>query len=271
MDIAFYALPPQVKNIFAISNHIYNLIKLYYYKLMKLNNKLEELSIVIPIYNEAKNIEELWIKIKKKLELKKLEIIFIDDDSKDNTHKILKKIKKKDKKVKFFIRKNKIKDLSKSCILGFNNCKYKHIIVMDGDLQHDPKYIPKLISKYNSSNYDVIVGCRDFFTKKNKGLNFLRTLASLILIFLINMMLGKRTSDPMSGFFLFKKKLFIESKRKFYKKGYKILADIIYNNKDNIHIGDIKINFKKRIYGKSKINIKVLLHLMIFIFDKFKI
>ena len=238
---------------------------------MKLNNKLEELSIVVPIYNEAKNIEELCIRIKKKLKLKKFEIIFVDDDSKDNTHKILKKIKKKDEKVKFFIRKNKIKDLSKSCILGFNNCKYKHIIVMDGDLQHDPKYISKLISKYNSSNCDIVVGCRDFFTKQNKGLNFLRTSASLILIFIINIILGKRTSDPMSGFFLFKKKLFMKSKKKFYKKGYKILADIIYNNNDNIHIGDIKINFKKRIYGKSKINIKVLLYLMIFIFDKFKI
>ena len=40
---------------------------------------------------------------------------------------------------------NKEKDLSKSCIQGFNNSKYKNILVMDGDLQHDPKYIPKLI------------------------------------------------------------------------------------------------------------------------------
>ena len=235
------------------------------------NSKLNELSIVIPIFNEGKNIEKLWIKIKKNINLKKLEIIYVDDNSKDNSHEILKKINSKDKRVKFFIRKSKIKDLSKSCILGFNNCKYKHIIVMDGDLQHDPKYISKLISKYNSSNCDIVVGCRDFFTKQNKGLNFLRTSASLILIFIINIILGKRTSDPMSGFFLFKKKLFMKSKKKFYKKGYKILADIIYNNKDNIHIGDVKINFKKRIYGKSKINIKVLLYLMIFIFDKFKI
>ena len=238
---------------------------------MTLNNKLNELSIIIPIYNEAKNIEKLWSKIKKNIDLKKLEIIYIDDDSNDNSHKILRKISKKDRKVKFFIRKNKVKDLSKSCVLGFNNCKYKNILVMDGDLQHDPRYIPKLIKKYETASSDLVIGCRDFFNEKNKGLNFIRTLASLILIFTINIMLGKQTSDPMSGFFLFKKKIYTQSKKKFYKKGYKILADIIYNNKNNIQISEIKINFKKRIHGKSKINIKVLFYLIIFIFNKFNV
>ena len=90
---------------------------------MTLNYKLNELSIIIPVYNESKNIERLWIKIKKNVKLKNLEIIYVDDNSQDNSKKILKKINKKDRRVKFFIRKNKIKDLSKSCILGFNNCK----------------------------------------------------------------------------------------------------------------------------------------------------
>ena len=62
---------------------------------MKLNYKLSELSIIIPIYNEAKNIEKLWVKIKKNINLKKLEIIYIDDNSKDKSLEILKKIKKR--------------------------------------------------------------------------------------------------------------------------------------------------------------------------------
>ena len=235
---------------------------------MKRNLKIDELSIVIPIYNEGKNIKKLWLEIKRCLDLKNLEIIFVDDDSKDKTAKILKQINKIDQKVKYVIRKNKIKDLSKSCILGFKNSNYKNILVMDGDLQHDPKYIKKFINKFNTSSSDIVVGCRNFFYKKNKGLNFVRTNASVLLIFLINFLLGKKTSDPLSGFFLFKKKLFIKSKKKFYGKGYKILADIIYNNKKAI-VSDVKINFKKRLYGKSKINLRILYYLLIFIVRKF--
>jgi dolichol-phosphate mannosyltransferase len=235
---------------------------------MKQNLRLTELSIVIPIFNEVKNINKLWVEIKKNVNIKKFETIFIDDNSKDGSKEILQKISKKNNKVRFYIRKNKEKDLSKSCIQGFNNSKYKNILVMDGDLQHDPKYIPKLINKYNIGSADIIVGCRDFFSKKNKGLDFIRTLVSIILIIIINIFLGKKTSDPMSGFFLFKKKIFLKSKHKFYKKGYKILADIIYQDKDKVLVNDVKINFKKRKHGKSKINLKVLIYLIFFIFKK---
>jgi len=235
---------------------------------MKHNLKLEELSIIIPIYNEEKNIKKLWIKIKENVKLKKLEIIYIDDDSNDLSHDILKQIKKQDNITKFFIRKKRPRDLSQSCILGFKKSKYKNLLVMDGDLQHDPKYIPKLIDKFNNTSSDIVVGCRDLYSQKNKGLNFLRTLASISLNCIINISLGRKTSDPMSGFFLFKKKLLRNSDKNFYKKGYKILADIIYSAKHYIEVNDIKINFKKRVYGKSKINFKVLLYLIIFILRK---
>ena len=235
---------------------------------MKQNSKLTELSIVIPIYKEVNNINKLLVGIRKNINIKKIEIIFIDDNSKDGSKEILKEISKKNDNVRFYIRKNKEKDLSKSCILGFNNSNYKNILVMDGDLQHDPKYIPKLINEHNISSADIIVGCRDFFSKKNKGLDFIRTLVSIILIIKKNIFLGKKTSDPMSGFFLFKKKIFLKSKHKFYKKGYKILADIIYLDKNKVSVNDVKINFKKRKHGKSKINLKVLIYFFYFIFKK---
>ena len=168
---------------------------------MPQNSKLTELSIVIPIYKEVNNINKLWVGIRKNINIKKFETIFIDDNSKDGSKEILEKISKENKKVRFYIRKNKEKDLSKSCILGFNNSNYKNILVMDGDLQHDPKYIPKLINEFNISSADIIVGCRDFFSKKNNGLDFLRTLASIILIITINIFLGKKNFRSNGRFF----------------------------------------------------------------------
>tara|TARA_B100000989_G_scaffold291881_1_gene266991 strand:- start:270 stop:983 length:714 start_codon:yes stop_codon:yes gene_type:complete len=232
------------------------------------NSKLSELSIIIPIFNEEGNIEKLFDKIKKFLIIKKYEVIFIDDNSKDNSLKILQNLNKRNKKLKYIIRKSKNKDLSKSCIMGFEKSKYKNILVMDGDFQHDPIYIPKLIKNFDESCSDIVVGCRDLFKKNSQGLSLFRAICSILLIHLMNICLGKKTADPMSGFFLFKKKLFLQQKKKLYKKGYKILADIIYNSKKNIKISDIKIRFKKRYSGKSKLNFSVLIYLIIFIKSK---
>ena len=75
---------------------------------------------------------------------------------------------------------------------------------MDGDLQHDPKDIKK-IAKTFLKKADIAVGSRDLFNKKNEGLDFLRLTTSKLLIIIVGLLLGKKTSDPMSGFFLFKK------------------------------------------------------------------
>ena len=83
---------------------------------MQSNIKLKQLSIIIPIYNEEKNIKKLWVKIKRNIDIKKFEIIYVDDSSNDNTFNVLKEISKKDKKVKFIIRKKFPRDLSQSCI-----------------------------------------------------------------------------------------------------------------------------------------------------------
>ena len=94
---------------------------------------MDKFTIVIPVYNEAKNLKILIPKIYRELKNRKFEIIVVDDNSTDMTSQILKKFKKKN--FCHLIRKND-RDLSKSCILGFKKSKYNNIIVMDVDLQH---------------------------------------------------------------------------------------------------------------------------------------
>ena len=64
--------------------------------------------------------------------------------------------------------------MSKSCVKGFEKSKYNYILVMDGDGQHDPKYINKLYKIIISQKYDVVVGVRDLFSTKQNKLSFLR-------------------------------------------------------------------------------------------------
>ena len=130
---------------------------------------------------------------------------------------------------------------------------------MDGDLQHDPKYLPKLINTFQKQKLDLLIATRNF--KKRQGLSWIRYNVSKLLIFLIHQFFNKKTSDPMSGFFLIKKKIFKKCKKKLYGKGFKILFDIIYSDK-TIRISDYQIKFNDRLNNQSKMNYKVLINLV---------
>ena len=227
---------------------------------------MDKFTIVIPVYNEAKNLRILIPKIYQELKNIKFELIIVDDNSNDDTSRVLKKFNKKN--LNYIIRKSE-RDLSKSCILGFRKARYKNIIVMDGDLQHKPSDIKKFLHIFHKNNPDIIVGTRDLFENKKHNLNILRLFASRVLILSVNLLLGNKTSDPMSGFFMFKKDIFFKSQKKLIEKGYKILLDLLYVKNQKIKVADVKINFDSRVKGKSKMSFKVLVNLISMILKKF--
>ena len=147
-------------------------------------------SIIIPVLNEEKNINKLTLKIKKYCNKHNYEVIFVDDNSLDGSQEILQRLSTKFKNINFYIRKAKKKDLSASIILGIKKSKYNLIVVMDGDLQHDPMYSPNIFDIYNKNNPDFLICVRDF--KKRRGLSILRYFASLALILVINTLFHKK-------------------------------------------------------------------------------
>jgi|TARA_B110000305_G_C19371026_1_gene604491 dolichol-phosphate mannosyltransferase len=220
------------------------------------------LTAVVPTFNESKNINK-FLKLILKISLV-TEIIFIDDNSPDQTYGILKKSTKDIKKVRIILRKKGPPDLSKSLSLGIRKAKNELIVILDADLQHSPIYINRMFRILIKKKLDVVVASR-FLNKKFLGnLGYLRSLISLGTIFIIHLFFKRKTSDPFSGFFLFRRELFSKHYKNFYLNGYKILFDIIYNGKNNIKINDLPIKFEKRLSGKSKFNLKII---KIFIFQ----
>ena len=213
------------------------------------------ISVIIPTLNEKKNIKT----ISKKLSKLKIvtEVIFIDDNSNDGTYDEIKKLKNK-KKFKGYLRKDKKRDLSKSVFVGIKKAKKNNILVMDCDLQHDTDHIPLMWKNFNKFKCDIVVGSR--FMRKNFSGNFgfLRSTISNLAILFINLFHGKKSSDPLSGFFLCKKKLIIKYKNTFYLNGYKILFDVLYNGVKHIKVYDQSIEFKKRSFEKSKFNFNII-------------
>ena len=226
------------------------------------------LSIIIPIYEESKNIEKLVRGIIDNIKIDNYEILFVDDNSQDGSETILNRLSKSNEKIKYIIRKNKEKDLSKSCILGFEKSLFENILVMDGDLQHDTVDINKLIENFYNEKADIAVGSRNLFKKRNEGLDIVRLITSKILIIFVSLLLGKKTNDPMSGFFIFKKKVYKLNKDKLHKNGYKILLDLIYSTDEELKIIDVDINFHRRFLGSSKMGFKIIYILLFQIIKK---
>ncbi len=151
-----------------------------------------EISIVLPIYNEEENLEELHSKITETLvELgKEYEIIAVDDGSSDGSFEVLKQIHQRDPRLKAIkFRRNFGQTAAMSA--GFHHARGDVIITMDSDLQNDPADIPRLLDKLDEG-YDVVSGWRA--DRKDKFLS--RRLPSI----LANKLIAKITDVKLHDF-----------------------------------------------------------------------
>lgn len=118
---------------------------------------MKQISIVIPVYNEAENLVLLYQKLEALSDLS-WEAIFVDDGSKDQSLEILKDLAKKDSRVKVI---NFVRNYGQTAAMaaGFAEALYPVVIPMDADLQNDPADIPLLLNKLDEG-FDVVSGWR---------------------------------------------------------------------------------------------------------------
>lgn len=215
------------------------------------------ITVLIPILNEEKNIELMCSSLLSDILLTNIidEIIFIDDDSQDGSLKKLKKAANNYHKIKFIIRKDKKKDLTKSILLGFKNVKSKYVCVMDGDLQHETKTIINFTNYLK--DYDLVIGSRFLDANKLEGLSTIRKKISKAALIFCKIIGINNVTDPLSGFFIIRTSVLKNIETQINTNGYKILLTILYLLKNKIRIKELQINFLKRLNGKSKLNFRV--------------
>jgi glycosyltransferase involved in cell wall biosynthesis len=150
-----------------------------------------DVSVVVPIFNEAENIQLLYDKLAPVLDslVRPCEVILVDDGSTDGTFEILKDIQSKDDRV-WVIRLRRNFGQAAAFSAGFDFARGKLIITMDGDLQNDPADIPKLIVKIDEG-YDIVSGWR----VKRKDFFLTRRLPSMAANALISRVTGVKLHD----------------------------------------------------------------------------
>ncbi len=122
---------------------------------------VQNLSIIIPSYNEEENINEIYERIKKTLidiNIDNFEIIFIENGSTDKSLEILKKINQNDKKVKI-VSFSRNFGYQNAILAGLKYSKNDHVCILDGDLQDPPEIIKDFVAKAKEG-YDVVYGIR---------------------------------------------------------------------------------------------------------------
>ncbi|HEX8999853.1 MAG TPA: glycosyltransferase family 2 protein [Blastocatellia bacterium] len=132
-------------------------------------------SIVVPFHNEEENLPELYRRLTRVMEAlgDDYELVFVDDGSTDKTHQLLRDICALDPRV-VGLRLRRNFGQTPALAAGFDSAMGEIIIPMDGDLQHEPEDIPRLIAKLEEG-YDIVSGWR-----QNRQDGFLRTFPSKI-------------------------------------------------------------------------------------------
>jgi Glycosyltransferases involved in cell wall biogenesis len=212
-----------------------------------------DIMAMIPTYNEATNIKQM-IEDVLNCGAKDIEVLIVDDMSPDGTYKIVEEISKTNPKVHLLLRKEK-RGRGYAGQDGFKKAVEmgaKHIIEMDGDGSHSPKYIPGFREMINSC--DIVIGSRYVEGGKDENRTFLRQLVSNMSKWYLAFVLGVKIQDPTSGYRMFKKEALEKFADSLKANDPFIVTEVLYYvKKYAFKVKEFPIEFLSRISGESKL------------------
>jgi glycosyltransferase involved in cell wall biosynthesis len=202
-----------------------------------------DISVVIPIYNEADSIEELRAEIDHVMitSCSSYEIIFVDDGSTDRTPEVLERLHHRHQRVRA-VRFRRNQGKSAALDAGFRRARGRIVITMDGDLQDDPAEIPTLLERLDEGD-DVVSGW-----KQNRQDTGTKRLASRIFNAAIRRTLHVSLHDINCGFKAYRREV-IDHLR-VYGDLHRFLPALA--QADGFRIGEVPVHHRARRFGKSR-------------------
>lgn len=203
-------------------------------------------SVVIPVYNEAANIDELVERLGHALSGRDFELIFVDDRSTDETSTLLAQ-RSTTFPISTFVKSGQ-KGKAYSLIEGIRQAKYPHIAFIDGDLQYPPEAIPGMLEQLECDALDVVVASRHH----HEGL--LRTFVSRSFNLMYRMFVRDLHVDIQSGLKVFKKEVF--ERANLHPTPWTFDFEFLLQSRyAGYRIGSYTIDFQPRAHGDSKVKV----------------
>jgi len=201
-----------------------------------------DLSIVVPVYDEAESLEELHgrlTEVLNKLDLRS-EIIFVDDGSRDSSFDVLERLYLQDSRVEVVgLRRNFGK--TAALLAGFQEARGSVIVTMDSDLQDDPKELSRFLEETNE--YDLVSGW-----KRRRRDPLTKTLPSRLFNLVVRLSTGIPLHDFNCGYKAYRREVLEDLK--LYGELHRFIPVMAYWK--GYRIGELEVEHHARKYGSSK-------------------
>ena len=203
-----------------------------------------EISLVIPIYNEAPNIEALYLEITAALDPwgRTYEVLLIDDGSSDGSADLLARLPARDPRFRV-IRFRRNFGQTPAFSAGFAHARGRIIITSDGDLQNDPKDIPMLVARLEDG-FDIVCGWR----KDRKDTLITRRIPSMIANKLISRATGVELHDYGCSLKAFRSE--VVKPLRLYGEMHRFIPAIA--SEFGVKVDEVEVNHRARRAGTSK-------------------
>ena len=226
-----------------------------------------ELSIIIPTFNERGNILSLIEAVDAALPNIRWEIIFVDDNSPDGTASLLRDVAQDDRRVRCLHRYGR-RGLSSACVEGIMSTASPFVAVMDADHQHDERILRRMYEIISTGDASIVVGSRYVEGGSVGTWDQRRAAMSEVATRITNWITGSSIRDPMSGFFMIRRDVFLQVLPQLSSIGFKILLDIMASSERPLKAIEVPYTFRLRQQGVSKLDSMVLWEYLLLILDK---
>jgi len=214
---------------------------------MKVNKQKPLLSVIVPVFNEEKTIEQIISEIRNS-GIKSIELIIVDDGSTDSTRNILKKNKNN---VNILILKEKNEGKGSALREGIKRATGEIVIIQDADLEYDPKEYSKLIAPIIDGRADVVYGSRFMGSDAHRVVYFWHFAANNLLTLFSNIFTNLNLSDMESCYKVFRREI-IQS-IKIEENSFGIEPEITAKiAKKKVRIYEVGISYHGRTYEEGK-------------------
>lgn len=201
------------------------------------------LSVIVPVYNEAKTIRQILDKVNS-VPIDK-EIVIVNDGSCDGTDKILRDIHFDNLKV---IHHTSNRGKGSAVLTGLSHASGEFVIIQDADLEYDPNEYPRLMKEAQSDNVDLVLGAR--FTKGYHGLLIPR-LGNRFLTQLMNLLFGCRLNDFLTCYKVLRRDTLMALELE--SRNFNIETEIVAKAlKHKFKIKEVAISYNPRNYAEGK-------------------